>query len=58
MTKSMLKAKGMPKRFLSETVSTVAYILNKYPIKKMLHKTPYEAWTRLKPIVGHFKVFA
>lgn len=43
MAMSMLKAKGMPKRFWGEAVSTTVYILNICSTKKMLHKTPYEA---------------
>lgn len=57
MTKSILKAKEMPRRFQGEATSTIVYILNRYPTKKIVEKTPYEALTGLKPNVGHLRVF-
>lgn len=46
MTRSMLKAKDMPKRFWGEAASTIVYILNIYLMKKIVEKIPYKAWTR------------
>ena len=57
MTRSMLKAKDMPKRFWAEAVSTTVYILNRCPIKRIVGKIPYEAWTGSKPSVSHLRVF-
>ncbi|GAU51473.1 hypothetical protein TSUD_95880 [Trifolium subterraneum] len=57
MARSMLKGKGMPNRFWAEAAATSVYIINRCPTKKLLDKTPYEAWTGAKPSVGHFKVF-
>lgn len=45
MSGSMLKAKGMPTTFWGEATSIAVYILNICPTKKMVKKTPYEAWT-------------
>jgi hypothetical protein len=53
----MLKAKDMPKRFWAEAASTTVYILNRCPTKRIVGKTPYEAWTGSKPSVSHFRVF-
>ncbi|MCI53892.1 copia-type polyprotein, partial [Trifolium medium] len=55
MARSMLKGKGMPNRFRAEAAATSVYIINRCPTKKLLDKTPYEAWTGVKPSVGHFK---
>ena len=57
MTRSMLKAKEVPKRFWAEAASTAVYILNRCPTKKLVEKTPYEAWTGSKPKVSHLRVF-
>lgn len=45
MIRSVLKAKEMPKRFWDEAASTIIYILNRCPTKKIIEDTPYEAWT-------------
>ena len=37
--------------------TTVAYILNKCPTKKLNLKVPEEAWCGRKPSVKHLKVF-
>ena len=52
-----MKAKDMPKRFWAEAASTAVYILNRCPTKKLVEKTPYEAWTGVKPNVSHLRVF-
>ncbi|GAU44851.1 hypothetical protein TSUD_112250 [Trifolium subterraneum] len=49
--------KEMPNRFWAEAAATSVYIINRCPTKKLLDKTPYEAWTGAKPSVCHFKVF-
>lgn len=45
----------MLKRFWDEAVSITIYILNKCKTKKIVEKTPYEAWTRLKPNASHLR---
>lgn len=57
MTKSMLKAKDLEKRFWAKTTLTIIYILNRCPTKKVVEKTPYEAWRGVKPNVIHLRVF-
>lgn len=47
----------MPKRFWGEATSTIIYIINRCPTKRIVEKTPYEAWTWQKPNVSHFRVF-
>lgn len=56
MTRSILKAKAMPKRFWGEAASTAVYILNRCSIKKIVEKTPYDAWTSVKSDVNHLRV--
>lgn len=53
----MIKQKNLPHKFSGEAVTTVAYILNKCPTKKLNFKVPKEAWCGRKPSVKHFKVF-
>ena len=43
MARSMLKKKNMPHMFWGGAVSTVTYILNKCPTKKLKNKVPEEA---------------
>ncbi|CAH9095067.1 unnamed protein product [Cuscuta epithymum] len=57
MARSMLKAKNMPTKFWGEAVSTAVYILNVCPTKAVLNCTPFEAWRKKTPSVGHMKVF-
>lgn len=52
-----MKAKEMPYRFWGEATSTIIYILNRCPTKKIVEKTPHEAWTGLKSNVSHLRVF-
>ncbi|KAK2446029.1 hypothetical protein QL285_016886 [Trifolium repens] len=57
MARSMLKGKNMPHKFWGEATSTAVHIINRSPTNKLKNKTPYEAWTGLKPSVGHFRIF-
>ena len=57
MARSMLKGKGVPKKIWSEAIHTALYILNQSPTKAVRNKTPFEAWSKRKPLVDHFKVF-
>jgi len=47
----------LPHKFWGEAVTTVAYILNKRPTKKLNLKVAEYAWCGRKPSVKHFKVF-
>ena len=57
MVQSMLKEKNLPRVFWGESVNTSVYLLNKSPTKSLEGKTPYEAWTGIKPNVDHLRVF-
>ena len=57
MAKSMLHEKGLPKNFWVEAVYTAIYLIKRSPTKVVNDKTPFEAWSRRKPIVKHLKVF-
>jgi hypothetical protein len=54
----MLKSKKMPSEFWGEVVHTAVYLLNRAPTRSLEGKTPYEAWHRKKPNVGHLRTFA
>lgn len=57
MTRSMLEAKDIPKMIQGEMTSTTVYMLNTCSTKKIVEKTPYEAWTGVKSNVNHLRVF-
>lgn len=57
MTRSMLKAKEVPKRFWGEVALTTIHILNRCLTKKIVEKTPYEAWKRKNSNVSYLRVF-
>ncbi|KAL0449216.1 UNVERIFIED_CONTAM: Retrovirus-related Pol polyprotein from transposon TNT 1-94 [Sesamum latifolium] len=57
MARTVINEKGLPKTFWAVAVDIAVDILNRCPTKSVRNKTPYEAWTELKPSVSHFKVF-
>ncbi|KAL0329071.1 UNVERIFIED_CONTAM: Retrovirus-related Pol polyprotein from transposon TNT 1-94 [Sesamum radiatum] len=57
MARTIINEMGLPKTFWAIAVDTTIYILNRCPTKSERNKMPYEAWTRLKPSLSHFKVF-
>ncbi|MCH85421.1 retrovirus-related Pol polyprotein from transposon TNT 1-94, partial [Trifolium medium] len=57
MARSMLKQKNMQHKFWGEAMNIAAYILNKFPTKKLKNKVPEEAYNGRKPNVKHLKVF-
>ena len=57
MTRSLLKSMNLPGRFWGEAVRHAVYLLNRLPTKAMGDRTPFEAWYRKKPHVGHLRVF-
>jgi hypothetical protein len=57
MASSMLHAKSLPQRLCSEALNCVTYIQNRSSHKSVKDKTPYEAWSGLKPKVTHFRIF-
>lgn len=57
LARSMLKHKRLPNEFWAEAVATAVHILNVSPTKALTNVTPHEAWSGIKPSVGHFRVF-
>jgi hypothetical protein len=53
----MLHAKSLPQRLWAEALNYAAYIQNKSPHIFVKDKTPYKAWSGLKPKVAHFLIF-
>ena len=54
---SMLSDAKFPKKFWDEAFSTAVYLCNRSPTTAVQGKAPFEAWTKEKPDVVHFKVF-
>jgi hypothetical protein len=57
MASFMLHAKSLPRRLWAEALNCATYIQNRYPHRYVKDKTPYEAWSSLKPEVTHFHIF-
>lgn len=57
MVRSMLVEKSVPKSFWPEAVTWAFYILNRCPTSSVKDLTPEEAWSGVKPSVGHLRVF-
>lgn len=57
MARCMLKSMNVPAKFWGEAVMTVVYVLNRSPTKSLLGMTPFEAWHKRKPSVGHLRTF-
>ncbi|KAB2616999.1 hypothetical protein D8674_012868 [Pyrus ussuriensis x Pyrus communis] len=57
MVRSMLSDKKLPKTFWPEAVNWTIYVLNRCPTLSVKDITPQEAWSGVKPSVGHFRVF-
>lgn len=53
----MLKGVDFPKELRVEAVSATAYLLNRFPTKKLKNITPKESWFGFKPNMSHLKVF-
>jgi hypothetical protein len=57
MTSCMLYANSLPERLWVKALNCATYIQKKYPHKSIKYKTPYKAWSSLKPEVTHFRIF-
>jgi hypothetical protein len=57
MASCMLHAKSLPQRLWVEALNCATYIQNRSPHRYVKGKTPYEAWSSLKPEVTHFRIF-
>jgi transposase InsO family protein len=57
MASCMLHAKSLPQRLWAEALNCATYIQNRSPHISVKDKTPYEAWSGLKPEVTRFCIF-
>ena len=57
MARSMLKEEHLPNEYWAEVVVCLAYIENRCPIKKIINKTPKEAWSKRKHNIAHLRIF-
>ena len=57
MAYCMLHAKSLPQILWVEALNCATYIQNISPHRYVKDKTPYEAWSGLKPKVTHFRIF-
>jgi hypothetical protein len=57
MASCMLHAKSLLQRLWAEALNCVTYIQNRYPHRSVKDKTPYKAWSGLKPEVTRFCIF-
>ena len=53
----MIHDQGLPMYLWAEACSTVVYIHNRSPHKKMKDMTPKEAYTDVKPKASHLRIF-
>lgn len=53
----MLLDSGVGSEFWSEAIATAAYLENRSPTKALKSVTPYKAWTKRKPNLGHLRIF-
>ena len=44
-----------PNTFWVEAVNTSCYVLNRFSLRPILNKTPYELWNYKKPNISYFK---
>ncbi|XP_070031240.1 putative mitochondrial protein AtMg00710 [Nicotiana tabacum] len=57
MVRTMLIDSGVPKSFLAKAVNTAFYLINKYMIRSLLDKTPYEFLNGRKPKLNYLRAF-
>ena len=57
MASSMSHAKSLPQRLWAEALNYETYIQKISPHRSIKDKTPYKAWSGLKPEVAHFCIF-
>jgi hypothetical protein len=54
--RSLIHMKKLPLELWAEAINCAVYTLNRV-MSRTISTTPYEAWFKTKPNVGHFKVF-
>ncbi|KAF7844422.1 Retrovirus-related Pol polyprotein from transposon TNT 1-94 [Senna tora] len=55
MVRSMMSWLNLLELLWGEVIKTAIHILNHVP-SKLVPKTPFDLWTRRKPILNHFRV--
>ena len=58
MTNCMIQSKGLSLQFWVEAINCANYIANHIPTKYLQGVTTEESWSKIKPNVSHFRVFA
>jgi hypothetical protein len=57
LVRAMLIAKSLPSFLWDEAAKHAVYLRNRAPTRALKGKTPYEAWTGLKPNISHLREF-
>ncbi|KAK2396223.1 putative mitochondrial protein [Trifolium repens] len=57
MDRTMIDESNVEKYFWAEAIITACYILNRFSIRKVLNKTPFELWKDRKPNISYFHIF-
>ena len=57
MARCLLIGSGLHEKFWAEATDTAVYLKNLSPNKALDGKAPYEVWNKIKPSVGHLRVF-
>ena len=57
MARCILQAKRLPEEFWVEAIAYATYLINRTSTKNVNNMTPKEAYSGLKPGVGHLKIF-
>ena len=55
--RSMLHAKNVAGQFWAEAMRTAAFVTNRLPQQRLCFLSPFEKVWKIKPVVGHFRVF-
>jgi hypothetical protein len=55
--RAMLHDQDLPMLLWAEAYSTAIYVQNKSPHRILEDKTPEEAFTRVRPEIGHLRIF-
>ena len=58
MIKCLLHEKNLPNELWEKEANTSVFLLNKLPTRTLEKKTPFEAWSGIKPTLKNLKVFS
>nr|KYP46043.1 Retrovirus-related Pol polyprotein from transposon TNT 1-94 [Cajanus cajan] len=57
LARTMLNETNLPKYFWVDAINTTCHVLNKFLIRPILKRTPYEIYKGMKPNISYLKVF-